>query len=235
MMEVRKSEDRGHVKHDWLDSYHSFSFASYHDPQHMGFGPLRVINEDWIHPTTGFGIHGHSNMEIVTYVLEGELAHQDSLGTGSVIRAGNVQRMSAGKGIQHSEHNSSQTDKAHLLQIWIQPSQFDLAPEYEEKYFSSEEKSGRLRLIVSPDGGSGSMRIHQDAKLYAGLFDGMQTASLSLAQNRMAYVQLVRGSLLVNGTHLSAGDALKLREEVEVRLQGGQQAEVLVFDLPSRR
>ena len=232
MIELRKSEARGHAQHGWLDSYHSFSFADYYDPQHMGFGPLRVINEDRIAPGTGFGTHGHRDMEIITYVLEGELAHQDSMGNGSVIRPGDVQRMSAGRGVQHSEFNHSEQNGVHLLQIWIQPDVIGIVPSYEEKKFDRAEKEGRLRLVASPDGTDGSVRMHQDARLYAGLFDAGQGARLALAPGRLAYVHAVRGQVAVNGQRLAAGDAAKLAGEAEVRIGDGEQAEVLVFDLP---
>ncbi len=232
MIELRKSEARGHAQHGWLDSYHSFSFADYYDPQHMGFGPLRVINEDRVAPGTGFGTHGHRDMEIITYVLEGELAHKDSMGTGSVIRPGDVQRMSAGRGVQHSEFNHSERNGVHFLQIWIQPNVTGIAPSYEEKKFDRAEKDGRLRLVASPDGADGSVRMHQDARLYAGLFDAGQAARLTLAPGRLAYVHAVRGKVTVNGQHLAAGDAAKLAGETELQIGDGEQAEVLVFDLP---
>jgi len=232
MIELRKSNDRGHFNHGWLSTFHSFSFAEYHDPQHMGFGPLRVINEDWIAPDVGFGMHGHKNMEIVTYVLEGELEHRDSMGNGSIIRPGNVQRMSAGSGVRHSERNSSLTDKTHLLQIWIEPNVVDIEPGYEERQFSDAEKSGQLRLIASRDGSNGSVTIHQDAKLYVGLFDGLQNAEMSIMTDRLAYVHVARGSVNLNGIHLVAGDAAKLVGEKAISISGGEQAEVLVFDLP---
>jgi redox-sensitive bicupin YhaK (pirin superfamily) len=232
MITVRKADQRGHANHGWLDSYHSFSFADYYDPQHMGFGPLRVINEDRITPGAGFGTHGHQDMEIISYVLEGELAHKDSMGTGSVIRPGDVQRMSAGSGVRHSEFNHSQEKGAHFLQIWIQPSVNGIAPSYEEKRFPTAEKEGTLRLVASSDGRDGSVTIHQDACLYAGLFDGAQQGELALAPGRLAYVHAVRGDVTVNGQPLTTGDALKLSGEEAVRITGGRQAEVLVFDLP---
>ncbi|MES2072791.1 MAG: pirin family protein [Pseudomonadota bacterium] len=232
MISVRTSRERGYAEHGWLKSYHSFSFADYHDPRHMGFGPLRVINEDWIDPGMGFGTHGHRDMEIITYVLEGEIAHKDSMGNGSVIRPGDVQRMSAGTGVQHSEFNASQQNSAHLLQIWIMPDQDGIAPSYEEKNFSHADKLGRLRLVASPDGKDGAVKLHQDARLYVGLFDGDQQASLNLAKERLAYVHLARGELSVNGIALQAGDAVKLQAEDLLSLTQGKQAEVLVFDLP---
>ena len=232
MITLRKSGDRGHANHGWLDSYHSFSFADYHDPQHMGFGPLRVINEDRIMRGAGFGTHAHRDMEIISYVLEGELAHKDSIGTGSVIRPGDVQRMSAGSGVQHSEFNHSQENGAHFLQIWIQPNLTGIAPSYEEKRFPDAEKQGRLRLIASNDGRDGSVLMHQDACLYAGLFDGAQSAELSIAPGRLVYVHVARGEIIVNGMRLQAGDAAKLSSEDAVCITGGKSAEVLVFDLP---
>ena len=232
MITLRKADQRGHANHGWLDSFHSFSFADYHDPQHMGFGPLRVINEDRITPGAGFGTHGHKDMEIISYVLQGELAHKDSMGTGSVIRPGDVQRMSAGNGVRHSEFNHSQDKGAHFLQIWIQPNVTGIEPSYEEKHFPQEDKDGKLRLVASADGRSGSLTIHQDACLYAGLFDGAQAVDLALAPGRLAYVQAVRGSITINGQVLNTGDAAKLTNEVSVSISGGQQAEVLVFDLP---
>jgi hypothetical protein len=231
MLEIRKSEDRGHVNHGWLDSYHSFSFGEYHDAQHMGFGPLRVINEDRVSAGGGFGTHGHRDMEIISYVLDGELAHKDSMGTGSVIRPGDVQRMSAGSGVRHSEFNHAKDQATHFLQIWIQPNVTGIPPSYEEKNFSAEEKRGRLCLIASSDGKEGSVLIHQDVKLYAGLFDDVETASLAIAAGRLAYVHVARGAVTVNGVELKAGDALKLSDVVTVDVSGGEQAEVLVFDL----
>ena len=231
MIEIRKSEDRGHANHGWLDSYHSFSFADYHDPDHMGFGPLRVINDDRIVAGAGFGTHGHRDMEIITYVLEGEVAHRDSMGTGSTIRPGDVQRMSAGTGVQHSEFNPSQENGTHLLQIWIQPAVNGIAPSYEEKNFPAEQKRGRLRLIASPDASDGSVLIHQDAKVYVGLFDGAESASLPLADGRRAYVHIARGEAEVNGVALKAGDALKIADAASVDIAKARSAEVLVFDL----
>ena len=232
MITLRKAGQRGHANHGWLDSHHSFSFADYHDPQHMGFGPLRVINEDRITPGAGFGTHGHKNMEIISYVLAGELAHKDSMGTGSVIRPGDVQRMSAGSGVRHSEFNHSKENGAHFLQIWIQPNVIGVDPSYEEKHFPPSEKEGRLRLVASSDGRDGSITMHQDASLYAGLFDGAQQAGLVLAPGRLAYVHAVRGEVSVNGQMLAAGDAAKLSDEQAVHISGAKNAEVLVFDLP---
>ena len=231
MNQLRKADERGHANHGWLDSYHSFSFADYHDPRHMGFGALRVINEDRVAPGSGFGTHGHRDMEIITYVLEGELGHKDSIGNGSVIRPGDVQRMSAGSGIRHSEYNHAQTEQTHFLQIWIEPNVRGIAPGYEEKRFEVADKRGRLRLVASPDGADGSVLIHQDARLYVGLFDGGETATLDLAPGRRAYVHVARGSVSVNGVALAAGDALKVSDEATVVLDVGKEAEVLVFDL----
>lgn len=231
MLTLRKSEDRGYASHGWLESYHSFSFADYYDPAHMGFGPLRVINDDWIAAGMGFGTHGHSDMEIITYVLEGEIAHKDSMGNGSTIRPGDVQRMSAGTGVRHSEFNPSKENKTHLLQIWIQPATKGNAPGYEEKSFSREEKQGRLLLVASGQGVDGAVTIHQDASLYVGLFDGDQHANLALTKNRLCYVHLASGRLNVNGMVLHAGDALMLQDEDMLTLADGIQAEVLVFDL----
>lgn len=232
MNQIRFSSDRGHANHGWLDSHHSFSFGSYFDPEHIEYGPLRVINEDRVQPGNGFGTHGHRDMEIISYVLAGELAHRDSLGNGSVIRPGDVQRMSAGTGVRHSEFNPSQTEPVHFLQIWIQPSETGIAPSYEEKRFDDADKRGRLRLIASPDAADGSVLIHQDARLYAGLLDGAESARLALAAGRRAYVHVARGALQVNGVALGAGDALKLAATGELRLDHGRDAEVLVFDLP---
>ena len=232
MITLRKASDRGHAQHGWLDSWHSFSFADYYDAEHMGFGPLRVINEDRIEPGTGFGTHGHRDMEIISYVLEGELAHKDSMGHGSVIRPGDVQRMSAGRGVMHSEYNHAKDAKTHFLQIWIEPNVRGIAPGYEEKRFDADSKRGRLRLVASPDGSDGSVTIHQDARLYSGLFDGAEAAEVPVAEDRLVYVHVARGSVEVNGTALGPGDAAKLEGETSIRVSGGRQAEVLVFDLP---
>ena len=246
MLTLRRSADRGHADHGWLKSFHSFSFADYHDPQHMGVGNLRVINEDRIAPGTGFGTHGHRDMEIVSYVLSGALAHEDSLGNGSsadstagstagghdgVIRPGDVQRMSAGTGVRHSESNHARDEQTHFLQIWILPRQAGIAPGYEQKHFDTAAKRGRLALVASPDGAEGSVTIHADAWLRAGLFDGAERAELVLPPQRLAYVHLVRGSLRVNDQQLHAGDALRIEGESRLVLEGGQDAEVLVFDL----
>ena len=233
MITLRKSAERGHADHGWLESRHSFSFAGYHDPAHMGFGPLRVINEDRIKPATGFGAHSHRDMEIISYVLEGELAHKDSLGNGSVIRPGDVQRMSAGSGVTHSEFNHSPAETTHFLQIWIQPAVTGIAPGYEEKHFTSAAKRGRLRLLASPDGDDGSVKLHQVARLYAGLFDGDESAELALDTARLAYAHVARGEVEINGRALRAGDALKLAGEALLSIHQGRGAEVLVFDLPA--
>lgn len=232
MIELRKSEERGHANHGWLDSYHSFSFAGYHDPQHMGFGALRVINDDYIDAGAGFDMHGHRDMEIITYVLDGELAHKDSMGNGSEIRPGDVQRMSAGKGVMHSEFNHAEGKQTHLLQIWIEPNVGGILPSYEEKHFSAQEKRGQLRLIASPDGRDGSVMMHQDAHVYAGLFDGDERASITIPRGRRVYVHVARGEVSVNGAALKAGDAVKAVDEAHIELTQGRQAEVLLFDLP---
>jgi quercetin 2,3-dioxygenase len=234
MLEIRRANDRGHADHGWLDSYHSFSFADYWDPRHVQFGPLRVINEDRVVPGAGFGTHGHRDMEIISYVLEGELAHKDSTGTSSVIRQGDVQRMSAGRGVMHSEFNHSQSRPVHFLQIWIQPDVTGIAPEYEQKRFEPEEKRGRLRLVASPDGADGSVRIHQDARLFTGLLDGVERAALEVAPGRRIYVHVARGKVTANGEALDAGDALKLTDTQALSLADGSGAEVLVFDLPAQ-
>jgi redox-sensitive bicupin YhaK (pirin superfamily) len=232
MIEIRRGEDRGYADHGWLQSFHSFSFAGYHDPRHMGFGPLRVINEDRVAPGTGFGAHGHRDMEIISYVLDGALAHRDSMGNGSVIRPGDVQRMSAGRGVQHSEFNHEKRAQTHFLQIWIEPAVRGIEPGYEEKRFDAAAKRGRLALIASPDAREGSVKIHQDANVYAGLFDGDESATLAVTPGRRVYVHLARGALTVNGEALEAGDALKLTGEASLVLEAGREAEVLVFDLP---
>ncbi|MBP0597663.1 pirin family protein [Herbaspirillum sp. LeCh32-8] len=232
MMQLRKANDRGHANHGWLDSFHSFSFADYHDPQHMGFGPLRVINEDRVAAGQGFGTHGHRDMEIISYVLEGELAHKDSMGNGSVIRPGDVQRMSAGTGVRHSEYNHSQDGTTHFLQIWIMPDQAGAEPGYQEAHFTAADKDGKLRLVASKDGRDGSVSMNQDAQLYAGLFDGEQSASYTLPQGRLGYVHVARGKVTVNGQALESGDAVKLSAIDKVEISGGEKAEVLLFDLP---
>ena len=232
MIQVRRAADRGYADHGWLRSYHSFSFADYFDPEHVEFGPLRVINEDRVVPGAGFSTHGHRDMEIISYVLEGALAHKDSTGTSSVIRPGDVQRMSAGRGVLHSEFNGSQSEPVHFLQIWIQPNVRGIDPGYEQKHFTDADKRGRLRLVASPDGADGSVRIHQDARVYAGRFDGAERAELALSAGRRAYVHVARGQVRVNGESLTAGDALKLTDVASVAITDGSGAEVLVFDLP---
>ncbi|HTP40467.1 MAG TPA: pirin family protein [Steroidobacteraceae bacterium] len=233
MNQIRRSDERGFADHGWLKSFHTFSFADYFDPEHVEFGPLRVINEDLVQPGTGFGTHGHRDMEILTYILEGALAHKDSMGNGSTIRPGDVQRMSAGTGVRHSEFNASHSDPVHLLQIWIQPDVQGIPPSYEEKRFSAEDKRGRLRLIASPDAAQGSVLIHQDARVYAGLFDGAESAALAVQPGRRLYVHVARGAIHANGATLEAGDALKLAAVDQLTLQNGREAEVLVFDLPA--
>jgi len=231
MEQIRRSGERGHANHGWLDSYHSFSFADYHDPKHMGYGPLRVINEDRVQPGQGFGTHGHRDMEIISYVLEGALAHQDSMGTGSTIVPGDVQRMSAGNGVRHSEFNHEKSKVTHFLQIWIEPSVSGIPPSYEQKHFAAEDKRGRLRLIASADGSEDSVTIHQDARVYAGLFDDDERARYSLAQGRLGYVHVARGAVEVNGKKLGAGDALKT-DAAQIHIERGERAEILLFDLP---
>lgn len=231
MLTIRPSQARGHADHGWLRSFHSFSFAGYHDPLHMGFGNLRVINEDYIAPGTGFGKHSHRDMEIISYVLAGELAHQDSMGNARTITPGEVQRMSAGSGVEHSEFNHAPGQTTHLLQIWLLPSAQGITPGYAQKRFSDAEKRGQLRLVASPDGAQGSVQMHADAALYAGLFDGAELAELALNPARKAYVHLVRGVLQVNGQVLNAGDAALLENETFLRLDAAHAAEVLVFDL----
>jgi quercetin 2,3-dioxygenase len=233
MQEIRRSKERGYADHGWLKSYHSFSFADYFDPQHVEFGPLRVINEDRVAAGQGFGTHSHRDMEIISYVLAGELAHRDSIGNGSTIRPGDVQRMSAGRGVRHSEFNPSPASLVHFLQIWIQPNVQGIEPSYEEKRFATDEKRGRLRLIASPDQTDGSVLIHQDARVYAGLLDGTESASLRVAPGRLIYVHVARGAVRANDVALEAGDALKLSDTEQLQLQDGRDAEVLVFDLPS--
>ena len=232
LQQIRRSDQRGHASHGWLESFHSFSFASYYDPNHIEFGPLRVINEDRVQPGAGFGEHGHRDMEIISYVLDGELAHQDSLGNGSTLRPGDVQRMSAGTGVLHSEFNPSNSRQVHFLQIWIQPSSGGIAPGYEQKHFPPAARRGRLCRIVDGQACDGALRMHQDASLYAGLFDGDEHAELALDPARLAYVHLVRGTLHANAVELHAGDALMLSHADALHLRHGEAAEVLVFDLP---
>jgi quercetin 2,3-dioxygenase len=233
MKQIRRSNERGLADHGWLKSFHTFSFADYYDPKHMGFGPLRVINEDRVQPGAGFGAHGHRDMEIISYVLEGELAHKDSMGNGSVIRPGDVQVMTAGTGVQHSEFNGSKERPVHFLQIWIEPKYRGIEPGYEEKRFTTQDKRGRLRLIASPDRAQGSVLIHQDARVYAGLFTGEESAQLQLSPQRQAYVHVARGSITANGEALATGDALQLTQAETLVLTGGKDAEVLVFELPA--
>jgi len=232
MNDIRRSNERGFADHGWLKSFHTFSFADYFDPQHVEFGPLRVINEDRVEGGAGFGTHGHRDMEIISYVLEGELAHKDSMGNGSTIRPGDVQRMSAGTGVRHSEFNPNPKAPVHFLQIWIQPAGRNIEPSYEEKRFSAQEKRGRLRLIVSPDRADGSLLIHQDARVYAGLFTGDERAEFRTAPGRRIYLHVARGALTANGTALEAGDALRITDGAALRLSDARDAEVLVFDLP---
>ena len=230
MNDVRLARDRGHANHGWLDSWHTFSFAEYYDPDHMGFGPLRVINEDRIHKGSGFGAHAHRDMEILTYVLEGAIAHKDSIGTGSTIVPGDVQRMSAGTGVRHSEYNAHEGD-THFLQIWIEPRTSGIAPSYEQKHFAAEEKRGRLRLVASADGREGSVAIRQDASLYAALVDGDESVEFEQQAGRRTYVHVIRGEVVVDGQDLAAGDAMKLTGAHRVRISGGRDAEILLFDL----
>ena len=231
MMTPRLSSERGYADHGWLKSFHSFSFAGYYDPAHMGFGNLRVINEDRIAAGKGFGTHGHRDMEIISYVLSGELAHKDSMGNVKGIPPGDVQRMSAGTGVQHSEFNHAEGQTTHFLQIWIEPNVTGIPPSYEQKSFPYSDKRGALRLVASPDGAQGSVTIHADARVYAGLFDSNETADMALNPQRKTYVHLVRGELRANGQPLKAGDALMLETESRLLLADGKEAEVLVFDL----
>ena len=232
MITLRAANERGHAQHGWLESWHSFSFADYHDPRHVHWGPLRVINEDRVQPGQGFGTHSHRDMEIISYVIDGALAHRDSMGNGASIVPCDVQRMSAGRGVTHSEYNHSQTGVTHFLQIWIIPKFLGIQPGYEQKAFAAEEKRGRLRLVASPDGAEGSVTIHQDARLFASLIDGDESATHRLAPGRLGYVHLVQGKAVVDGHQLSAGDALLYADEEAVRIEQGEAAEVLVFDLP---
>jgi quercetin 2,3-dioxygenase len=231
MITLRPAAERGHAQHGWLDSWHTFSFADYHDPRHMGFRTLRVINDDKVEPGSGFGTHPHRDMEIITYVLDGALQHRDSMGNGSVIRPGDVQRMTAGTGVTHSEFNASKADELHLLQIWILPEKGGLTPGYEEKRFSDEDKRGRLRLVASRDGREGSVTVHQDVNVYAGLFTTGERAHLGLADRRHAWVHVARGSVRVGGKPLTAGDAAAFTDEPAIEIEGVDDGEVLVFDL----
>ncbi len=231
MMELRPAAARGVANFGWLHSQHSFSFGSYYDPQHMGFSDLLVINEDRVRQGRGFDTHGHRDMEIFSYVLDGALEHKDSMGTGSVIRPGDVQMMSAGTGVRHSEYNASRTELVHFLQIWIVPDRQGVPPRYQQRHFSPEEKRGRLRLIISPDGAEESLSVYQDARVYAGLFDGDEQQRFELPANRFAYIHVARGAIDINGQRLAAGDALKLRNVRDIEFRNGEQAEVLLFDL----
>ena len=231
MFELRKSQDRGYADHGWLKSFHSFSFAGYHDPKFMGWGNLRVINDDQIAPGMGFGKHSHRNMEIVTYVLTGELAHEDSMGNIKGIPPGDIQRMSAGTGVAHSEFNHAKDQTTHLLQIWIEPNVLEIEPGYEQKTIPPSNKKGKLCLIASPEGKDGAVKIHADAKMYAGIFDGSQTETFNLDPKRKAYLHLIHGSLTVNGHKLLGGDALLIENESYLEITNGINAEVLFFDL----
>lgn len=231
MIAIRKSEARGHANHGWLDSYHTFSFANYYDPNYMSFRSLRVINEDIINPGKGFGTHGHTDMEIITYVLEGALEHKDSLGTGAIIKPGEVQRMSAGTGIQHSEFNPSQTEPVHLLQIWLLPDTNGLPPSYEQRDFPLEERRGKLRLVAARDARDGAVKVHQDVDLYAAVLDKKSRVSHALQSNRHAWVQVARGSVLLNGFPLEKGDGAAVSDESEVVVEATENAEILLFDL----
>ena len=233
MLQIRRSEERGNAHHGWLQSKHTFSFGSYHDPEHTGFGPLLVINEDRVAPGQGFGTHGHRDMEIISYVLSGALEHKDSMGTGSVLHYGDVQRMTAGTGVRHSEFNGSQEEEVHFLQIWIQPNVTGIPPSYEEKHFAPASKQGQLRLIASSDGRDDSVLIHQDAAIHAALVGRGDTLTHALAQGRAAYVHVIRGTISVNGNALKGGDAVKLVAETNVTLSLADDAEVLLFDLPA--
>jgi quercetin 2,3-dioxygenase len=232
MITLRKAADRGLADHGWLKSQHSFSFADYYDPAHMGFGNLRVINEDRITPGSGFGTHGHRDMEIISYVLEGQLSHKDNMGTVSIIVPGDVQRMSAGRGVLHSEFNPSATDPVHFLQIWIEPAARGIPASYEQARVEPAAKRGKLALLAAPAGEGGAVEIHQDARIYAGMFDGAESATHVLAPGRRAYVHVARGNVTVNDTSLGAGDAVRVEGESDVRIAGGRNAEILLFDLP---
>ena len=232
MYALRRAEERGHADHGWLNSYHTFSFGGYHDPRHMGFANLRVINDDTVAPGAGFGTHGHSDMEIVSYVLDGALEHKDSMGNGSVIRPGDVQRMSAGSGVTHSEYNPSTDDPVHFLQIWLLPNALGVEPSYEQKHFSTEDRRGRLALLVSPDGRDGSISSHQDGLLYGTLLDAQGLLEHRLEAGRRAYVHVARGCAKVNGETLNGGDGVAIENQQDISLEGVTAAEVLVFDLP---
>ena len=231
MIHVRKSLDRGHAEHGWLKTYHAFSFADYHDPAHMGFAALRVINEDWFQPGMGFGMHGHRDMEIITYVLEGALGHKDSMGNGSILRPGEFQRMSAGTGVRHSEFNPSATEPVHLYQIWLEPKGVGVAPSYEQKFFADDEKHGRFRLVASPDGADGSLTIYQDASVYLSTLNAGDSVRHEIAKGRRAWLQVLRGRADVNGQPAEAGDGFALSDEPLVSVVGKESAEVMLFDL----
>jgi redox-sensitive bicupin YhaK (pirin superfamily) len=232
MIALRAAHERGHADHGWLDSWHSFAFADYRDPDHVHWGPLRVINEDRVAAGQGFGTHGHRDMEIISYVIDGALGHKDSMGNAASIVPGEIQRMSAGTGVTHSEFNRDADRTTHFLQIWIIPRISGTRPGYAQKTFSDADKRGRLRLVVSPDGADDSVSIQQDARMYAGLFDGDEAAELGLAPGRLGYVHVVKGEVTVNGHRLAAGDALRYQDEARVVVEQGRGAEVLVFDLP---
>lgn len=231
MIDIRQSASRGHLNFGWLDTKHTFSFGQYYDPDQQGFSDLRVINDDIVQPGMGFGTHPHRDMEIFTYILQGALAHKDSMGTGSIIRPGDVQMMSAGSGIRHSEFNPSKDELVHLLQIWIVPNQLGVQPRYQQVHFDASEKRGKLRLIISPDSAEGSLNVYQDVRVFAGLFDGDETAELSLADHRYAYVHVASGSVELNGTRLFAGDGARVRQETLLIVSNGDNAEVLIWDL----
>jgi quercetin 2,3-dioxygenase len=232
MITLRPGAERGHANHGWLDSHHSFSFADYYDPDHMGFGPLRVVNEDRVQPGMGFGTHGHRDMEIISYVLDGQLSHKDNMGTGSIIVPGDVQRMSAGRGVLHSEFNPSTTDPVHFLQIWIEPAARGISPSYEQARVEPAAKRGKLALLAAPAGEGGAVAIHQNARVYAGMFDGAESATHDLASGRRAYVHVARGTVSVNDAPLGAGDAVRIEGEKAIRIANGDAAELLLFDLP---
>ena len=231
MLEIRRAGDRGVANFGWLDSRHTFSFGSYHDPEQVGFSDLLVINDDRVQPAGGFATHGHRDMEIFSYVLEGALEHKDSMGTGSVIRPGDVQMMSAGTGVRHSEFNASKAEPVHFLQIWIVPDRMGVEPRYQQRHFDSASKRGRLQMIISPDGSGDSLSVYQDARVYAGLFDGAERDVLELGERRYAYVHVARGSLEIDGQRLGEGDGARVRDARKIEFSGGQAAEVLVFDL----
>lgn len=232
MIQIRKSDKRGQAEHGWLSSRHSFSFGSYYDPQYLGFRDLLVINEDRVQPAQGFGRHGHRDMEIISYVIQGELAHKDSMGSGSVLRPGDVQKMSAGSGVQHSEFNHSDQSEVHFLQIWIRPDTLNLKPSYQEATFTAEQKHNRLQLMVSPDGSENSLKIHQDAKVYASILEANSEITYPLNEDRHAWIQVISGALDVGHEHLKSGDGAALSDETIIRIHAVQKAEFLLFDLP---